>query len=629
MKNYLRRMREESSLLRTYLWKYRKLAFSGLAALLVVDALEVVPPLLLKEAVDVSLSDAPKTYLLWVALTYLGVGAIQACGRYAWRMWLIRASMLAGRDMRSLYAHHLFSLSMSFFDRKRIGDLMSHATSDVEAVRMMLGAGLLTLADAIFYLIMVPIAMFSLSPPLALLSFLPLPIIPWVVFKLEKKIHDRYEEVQETFGELSSQVQESLNGVRVTKAFAREPVQIARMRAMGIHYSNKNLARAWVQVPFGPILDFVMSLGMVLLLFVGGRILIGMSGNPGAPFTLAGFEISPITLGTFVAFQRYTQKMVWPMAAFGMAISSYQRAVSSSGRLKDIFAEKSDVENPDAPAVAAAQAMRGEIEFRKLTFAFPQKPNEPVLRDISLKIGAGERVAFVGAIGAGKSALLSLLTRLYPVNRGMLFIDGRDINDWDLAELRRQIGYVSQDVFLFSDSVVENLAYGAESNQELIARAKNKVPFVVEEAAKLSAVHDDLVGLVDAYETRLGERGVNLSGGQKQRVSIARALVKKPAILVLDDALSSVDVHTEEKILAGLRARPGRNTEVIAAHRISTVKDADRIVVLDGGCVRQLGTHAELIQERRGAYRRFYDQQQLREELDALSEKEVEADSRV
>jgi ATP-binding cassette, subfamily B, multidrug efflux pump len=622
--SWAKRFWEESSITREYLYKYRKLVCIGLCALLLVDILEILPPIFLKQAVDTVMAGGPVRQLRNIALFYVGVGFIQGFGRYGWRMYLIRSGVLAGRDLRSKYSHHIFGLSMSFFDRRRIGDLMSLATSDVESVQQFLGSGILTFVDSLIYFATVPVAMYFLSPKLMLLAFVPLPIIPFLVMRNEREIHVRYEKVQEQFSKLSAMVQESLNGIRVTKAFAKEDVQSRRIRDAGEDFVNKSLYLARVQTAFGPTLDFTMSMGLVLLLYVGGG-------------SLVNDPTHAVTLGTFVAFQRYIQKMVWPMAALGMSLSMYQRSVTSSDRLKEVFGQKTDVPDADqkalpqaSPNTVAATSVsggvprsQGRVEFRNLSFSFPGH-SHCVLSGINLTVEAGERIAFIGTIGAGKSALLSLLPRLYPVERGMLFVDGIDVNDWPLGELRKNVGYVSQDVFLFSESVMENVAYGLHEWASGKSVAGPPV-LSVEEATQLASVHQDVLGLTGSYKTRLGERGVNLSGGQKQRLTIARALAKKPPILVLDDALSSVDVHTEEKILRGLADRPGRNTEIIAAHRISTVQDSDRIVVLDGGFVRQVGKHAELMEDRRGAYRRFYEQQQLqaklKDELESYAEK--------
>jgi ATP-binding cassette subfamily B multidrug efflux pump len=529
-------------------------------------------------------------------VAYAGVAVVQSFGRYGWRMYLIRASMYAGRDVRRSFSQHLFGLGASFFDRRPIGELMSLATTDVEAVRMMIGAGLLTLADALFYFVTVPIAMYLLSPKLTLLAFLPLPIIPWLVMRNEREIHTRYEKVQESFSSLSAMTQESLNGVRVLKAFAKSEAQGERFKREGENYVSRSLRLARVQTAFGPTLDFTMSLGLVCLLWIGGREIISSGG-------------AAVTLGTFVAFQRYIQKMVWPMAALGMALGSYQRSVTSSNRLKEVLHVETDIPEAKRPELPAK--IEGRVEIRGLTFAFPGTPRE-VLKGIDLTIEPGERIAFVGSIGSGKSALLSLLPRLYPVKPGMLLIDGVDVNDWPLEDLRKYVGYVSQDLFLFSETVSENIAYG-------LAQAAGEQS-IIETSTRLACVHDDILGLAESYRTRVGERGVNLSGGQKQRLTIARAIIKQAPILVLDDALSSVDVQTEEKILRGLRARPGRNTELIAAHRISTIRDADRIVVLEDGKITQQGSHSELISNRGGLYWRFYEQQRLKEDLEVYVE---------
>jgi ATP-binding cassette subfamily B protein len=601
-----KRFLKDSAYIRHYVWKYRGYVAVGLFALVMTDILEIAPPWLLKIAVDIATGDRPLSLLKWAVIGYVATSILQALGRYGWRMYLVRASMFSGRDIRKSFSEHLFGLSQSFFDRRPIGDLMSLATSDVEAVRMMLGVGLLTLADSIFYFMTVPVAMYLLSPKLTLIAFLPLPIIPWLVMRNERAIHQRYGDVQEQFSQISAMTQESLNGIRVLKAFAQEGPQTHRFKKECDKFLNLNLRLARVQSSFGPTLDFTMSLGMVLLLYIGGHELIYHGDAAGA-----------LTLGTFVAFQRYIQKMVWPMAALGMALSTYQRSVTSSNRLEEVFESKTDVAQAKDAQVPVGffptgWKTEGRIELKNLSFQFPGA-EKTVLQNLNLTIEPGQRVAFVGTIGSGKSALLSLLPRLYPVSEGMLFIDGIDVNRWDLKELRKQVGYVSQDVFLFSESVLENLAYSLNG---LSADATQKI----EEQTRLACVHGDILGLVDGYQTRVGERGVNLSGGQKQRLTIARAIVKQPSILVLDDALSSVDVQTEEKILQGLRSRPGRNTELISAHRISTIQDSDLIVVLERGKIIQQGNHDQLFQDRNGLYRLFVDQQHLKDELESYVE---------
>jgi ATP-binding cassette subfamily B multidrug efflux pump len=637
-------LKAETRLILFYLNRYRKWVLGGLFALAVVDGLEVLPPLILKEVIDtVGASSSPgaelresigrglpflsgdaNRKLVALALFYLLVSAIQAIGRYSWRVLLIRGSLWSGRDLRKTFAEHLFSLSASFYDRWKVGDLLSHATTDVEAIRMALGAGILVMADALFYLIAIPLAMAFLSPELMWIALAPLSLIPLIVWRNEREIHRRFENVQKGQGEIAAFVQERLFGLRVIKGFGKESLQGSLLKKIGEDQRRRSLYLARVQTTFAPSLDFVMSIGGVLLLIYGGARV-----NEGA-----------ISLGVFVAFSRYIQKMVWPMSALGMAIGHYQRAIASAGRILKVQAEKTDVPEPLQPkvfalpgAIPAPDPFRsgvgdnagkprptgltpwktaGRVEFRNLTFAFPQGPI--VLREISLSIEPGERVAFVGRVGAGKSALLGILPRLYPVAQGSLFIDGFDVNDWDLKTLRSQVGYVGQDAFLFSETIFENIAVGLGRHAVVAQDPTQHSPITV--ATERAALHHEILGLEEKYETVLGERGLNLSGGQRQRLTIARALVREPSILVLDDALSAVDAATEEKILKSLRERPGRNTELIAAHRISSVQDADRIVVLDQGRVVQEGSHSDLLRQRSGQYFRFYETQARTEDLE-------------
>lgn len=578
-----------TSLLRTYLYRYRKLVFFGLGTLVLVDLLEILPPLLLKGAVDSIVANEPYGDLIQFALMYFGVLLLQGVCRWGWRVFLIRSSMLAGRDLRSDFAAKLFGLPASFFDKNRVGDLMSLANSDVESVRQFLGPGLLTFADALFYLATVPIAMYLLSPKLTLIALIPIPFIPFLVWKMEGAIHDRYKASQDQFSELSAMAQENLNGIRIVKAFAREETQYSRFRKQGEEYIRLNLRLARVQSSFGPLMDFFASFGIVGLLWFGGKYV----------------GLGTVSLGTFVAFQRYIQKMIWPMVALGFAASSYQRALASSARLKKIFNENSNIiETTVAAALGPHAKMSGKIEIRNLSY-------EKILKGVSLTIEPGMRAAFVGRIGSGKSSLLSLLPRIYPAPNRTIFIDGKPVEDWSLEVLRSQIGFVSQEVFLFSESVYENIGFG------LVGIGSKEKEEKVKEAARLASVDHEIMGLPRGYGTLLGERGVNLSGGQKQRVSLARALATAPPILILDDALSAVDVKTEEVILRNLRSRGSKNTELIAAHRVSTVKEADRIFVLEKGELVDQGTHSELIKRSSGIYAQFYEVQRLREELES------------
>lgn len=592
---------EESSFLREYLWKYRKLVFFGLLCLTLVNLLDIFPPLLLKKVVDNLIEKPSMEEITQVAILYFGISVFQALGRYGWRAFLVRGSMFTGRDLRGRYAEYLYFLSSSFYDRRRVGDLMSLATNDTEAIRMGVGGGLIIFADAVCFIITIPIAMFILSPKLTMLAFIPLPIIPFIVLRQEREIHSRFKKVQAAFSDLSAMAQESLMGVRVVKAFAREEVIYDRFRKSGEKYIRRSLYLARVQSVFGPDLHFVMSTGIVILLYFGG----------------AGVIEGAVTLGTFVAFQKYIQKIIWPMEAIGFSIAFYQKAVASSHRLKKVLDEEigtPEPTNPISPHVHNGK-IEGRIEIKNLSFQFPRS-DRPILKNLSLHIEPGERVAFVGAIGSGKTALLSLIPRIYSVPAGHIFIDGIDINFLSLEDLRQHIGFVSQDPFLFSESVFENVAFGLPQQMD-----PNQKRERVESATKISLVHEDILHLTQSYDTRLGERGVNLSGGQKQRLTMARALAKEPSILILDDSLSAVDMQTESKILKSLKNRPGKNTELISAHRISTIQDADRIFVLDQGQISQVGKHRELIKIKSGIYFKYYEQQRLKEELDEYERK--------
>jgi ATP-binding cassette subfamily B protein len=571
----------------------------GLGTLVLVDLLEILPPLILKSAVDSVVAGSAYRTILGFAAAYFGVLFVQGFCRWGWRIFLIRSSLLAGRDLRGDFAEHLFGLPASFYDKNRVGELMSLANSDVESVRQYLGPGLLTFADSLFYLATVPIAMWLLSPQLTVLAFIPVLAIPWLVWRLEGAIHARYKASQNRFSDISAMAQENLNGIRVVKAFAREEVQAERFRGLGEDYVRLNLRLARVQSAFGPLMDLFASLGIVLLLAYGGR-KVGVADG--------------VTLGTFVAFQRYIQKMVWPMMALGLSTSFYQRALASAERLGKIFKQETDVPAPASPRIPKGRA-EGRIEFRDLTFAFPGE-SRPVLRGVSLTVEPGMRAAFVGRIGSGKSALFGLIPRIYPAPSGTVLFDGTPVEEWPLEWLRAQVGFVSQEVFLFSEDVFENVGFGLRASEEEIARRIEREG-AVSAAAALASVEQDIRGLARGYDTLLGERGVNLSGGQKQRLSLARAIAPEPSVLILDDALSAVDVKTEESILRGLRARRGRNTELISAHRISTVREADRIFVLEQGELVEEGTHSQLIRRKSGIYARFHEEQRLKEDLES------------
>jgi ATP-binding cassette subfamily B multidrug efflux pump len=576
----------DSSFIREYIVKYKRWVITGLFFLLVVDIAELFPPILLMKVIDYCMSAKDTSGLATLTLYYLLATIATSIGRYGWRVFLIRAGISSGQDIRGRFGTHLLQQSTSFFDKNRIGELMSLSTSDVEAVRMCIGSGLLTICDALIYMAIVPFAMFKLSTNLALITLMTAPLIPPLVMKIERLIHERYRKVQEKFSDIAAHASETIYGIRIIKGLAKEDVRLKEFAIEGEKYKNSYIELTKVNSIFGPSLEYILSLGMIGLIWVGSK----------------GVWDESVTIGTFVAFQRFIQKMLWPLMSVGMSVNFYQKAAASTRRLQEVLKIEPDVQEKIRKTPFGLRRATGKIEVRNLTFTFPGA-STPALKNLSFTVEAGKRLAVLGTVGSGKTALLSVLPRLYPVPDGTVFLDDIDINDWPLDLLRDQFGFVSQENFLFSQTVKDNV--GFELPQES-----------VEEASELAQVHLEILGLPKKYSTMVGERGVLLSGGQRQRLSISRAIARKPPVLILDDALSAVDVQTEEKLLGALRSRPGRNTEIISAHRLSTIRDADLILVLDKGALRQSGTHEDLMADRRNFYRNYLESQKSKEALE-------------
>jgi ATP-binding cassette subfamily B protein len=427
----------------------------------------------------------------------------------------------------------------------------------------------------------------SVSWRLTLLAFLSMPLVATATNYFSKRIHDRFEKVQEYFGTVSNRAQESLAGVRVIRAYTQEPAQIESFKQVNREFVNRNLQLIRLSGIFHPILQFFIGLGFIAVLWFGGRLVV--SGQ--------------ISIGQFVQFTLLLGYLVWPMIALGWVINIFQRGMASMGRMHHIMSIEPAI--CDTDEILDVSTIEGEIEFRDLTFTYGEA-REPALKDINLHIAPGETVAFVGAVGSGKSTLMNLITRLLDAEPGQVLIDGRPIREIPLGVLRSSIGYVPQETFLFSETVAENIAFGIE----------NTTTEEIERAATEAGIAEDILEFAEGFETLVGERGITLSGGQKQRTAIARALIRRPKILILDDALSSVDTYTEERILGYLRQIMVGRTSLIVSHRVSTVKDADLIVVLEDGRIAERGTHDSLV-ARGGIYAELYEKQLLEEELAA------------
>jgi ATP-binding cassette subfamily B multidrug efflux pump len=529
--------------------------------------------------------------------------AIKGVLSFSARWTLIGVSRDIEFDIRNDLLKRLLILEPEFYVRNRTGELMSRATNDLNAVRMVLGPGIMYSATTIVTMIFAIVVMVALSPSLTLWVLIPAPVVAFAVWFFGKTIHDLYEKIQAALATLTARVQENLAGVRVVRAYAQEEAEIRGFDAPNREYVSRNirLIRTWSM--FMPSLTSLVGTCFLIVLWQGGHQL--LHGR--------------ISLGALIAFNGYLTQLVWPMIALGWVTNIFQRGAASMGRLNYILSAQPNIDDRNAK-VSEGTVPRGEIEFRHLTFKYPTslsgggsngsaKSNgsgpHAVLHDVNLKIPAGSTLAIVGPTGSGKTTLAALIARLWEAPDDSVLIDGRAIREWPLKTLRQSIGYVPQDTYLFGETVGGNIAFGLPEYEE--AR--------VHQAAGIASLDGDVVGFGKGYETMVGERGITLSGGQKQRAAIARAVVRDPRILILDDSLSAVDTQTEERILNGLRGIMEGRTTVLISHRTSTVRDADQIVVLVAGAIAERGTHDELL-ARGGYYADLYQKQLLEEELE-------------
>lgn len=585
-------MRQRLQVLDDFFLQYRYRYVIGVIILIVVDALQLVVPRLLGNMTDAFREGAlTKQGLLHYIFIIIGVALLVAVGRYFWRIYILGTARLLDYNLRNKFFAHLETLSADFFNRHKTGELMAHATNDIHAVRHAFGSGVTLMVDAVFLSIAtVSIMLTTIDTRLVLLGLLPLPFLTLVVIGFSKVIHSRFLKVQEAFAGLTDFVQENLSGIRVVKSFVQEETELARFRQSNekLVSSNMHLVRIWGL--FGPLVQYLAGLSFVIVLGYGGKLVI----------------LGDVSLGDFVAFTGYLGMATWPMMAIGWVVNTIQRGMASMDRLNLIFQVKPKI--TDHEDTVDIPGIEGQIEFRNLTFKYPDAAS-PALCGITLTIPKGMTLGILGRTGSGKSTLTDLLLRVYDPSPGELWIDGIDITKLPLATLRRDIGYVPQDSFLFSTSIGGNIAFaGDEFSRE-----------EVEQAAELAGVRDDIQEFPDGFDTLIGERGVTLSGGQKQRVAIARALIKDPRILILDDCFSAVDTGTEEKILRSLRGiRRGRTT-ILISHRISTLKEADEIIVLDEGRIIEMGNHESLVAAG-GLYAEIHEGQLLEAELNSDKE---------
>ncbi|UCG94751.1 MAG: ABC transporter ATP-binding protein [Candidatus Aerophobus sp.] len=582
-------MRKSSNLtrLKAYLLRHKRNLILAVFFSVGTNLLALLIPYVLRYTIDGLKTPMNKETLLLYALLIVSISIMAGFFRFLMTRRLIGVAFQIEYELRNDLFSHLQKLSLSYFHKTKTGDIMARATNDLKAVRMLVGPGIRNLLNTIIMGSAAIILMLIIDYKLTLYSLIPLPVLTIAVTVFSSRIFYRFQKVQEQFSSISVGVQENLTGIRVVKAYVQEGNEKRKFKQLNQDYMDKNISLVKIWGLFFPFIMLIAGIGMVIVLWLGGRLVMG----------------GKISLGQFVQFNGYLMMLTWPMMALGWAINLVQRGSASMGRLIEILDQAPEIK--DSEYLEDIRTLEGEIEFKNVSFAYDKKV---ILKNIDLKIPKGITIGIIGPTGSGKSTLVNLIPRLLEVREGSLTIDGMEIKSIPLKILRKNIGYVPQETFLFSESLKENIIYGLEDFDEAKLRR----------AVSISALSDEIESFSQRYETPVGERGVTLSGGQKQRTALSRAIIREPKILILDDAFSSVDVHTEEKILKQLRKFRKRRTCILVSHRTSTIEDADWTVVLKDGRIVEQGTHEELV-ARSGIYTDIWLQQQLREELEKIA----------
>jgi ATP-binding cassette, subfamily B, multidrug efflux pump len=579
-----------------YLKRYRRAFFWGGISVVLSNAIWILLPQVLRAAIDALNQGVTRQKILYYAGLIVAVAVAKGIFLFLTRWILIGISRDIEFDLRNDLFRQLEKQPAAYYAEHRTGDIMARMTNDLNAVRMLLGPAIMYSANTVLFSIGAVFFLLRISPFLTLVALVPLPLASILVQTMGRKIHERFERIQAMFSEISAQAQENFSGARLVRAFAQEEPQIRSFEAANRENVRRGLRLVQLMGMLWPTLEFILGLSLAITLLVGGHEVLS----------------NRITVGQFVAFNTYMMMLTWPVIALGWVVNLVQRGTASVIRIDELIKEKPVIDDAAAdPAIALETQFKGKIEFQHLSFAYTDTEGKPVevLHDINLEIPAGTSLALVGPTGSGKSTLVALIARLYDAEPGMVLVDDRPVRDYPLAALRANIGFVPQETFLFSESIRENIAFGAPD-----ASTEN-----VLKAAEAAHIRREFEEFPRGFETAVGERGLTLSGGQKQRTAIARAVVRDPAILILDDALASVDTYTEETILRQLREIMRDRTTIFISHRISTVRHADRIAVLVNGRIAEMGTHEELLSLGH-FYASLYEKQLLEEELEVAGD---------
>lgn len=569
--------------------KYKVRFIIGIVSLLLVDVLQLIFPIILGRITDaIQAKEITKQALGTYSFIIIAIAAGIAFFRFFWRYLVFGVARKIEANLRERFYSHLQKLSVNYYHNHKTGDLMAHATNDINNIRMLLGQGIALSVDSLLIPVVAVIMMFrTVGPKLTLACFSPMILLAVILAVSTKSMHLRIQKVQEAFSLLSDKAMENFSGIRVVKAFAQEAAEVANFDKANQNNRETNLRYMNIMRLLFPLVMSIASLSFAVSLLYGGVLVIQKE----------------ITLGDFVSFNSYLALLIWPIAALGWIVNIFERGIVSLDRINVIMDEKPDIE--DLQDTIPISVINGKITFKNLTFTYPGS-DRPVLKNIDVTVESGKTLAIVGRTGSGKTTLINLIPRLFNAPENSLFIDDMEISKIPLSILRKAIGYVPQDTFLFSSTIMENIDFFHNKKEDDIISA-----------AKTASVYDNIMDFPDQFDTMIGERGITLSGGQKQRISIARAIITEPSILILDDCLSAVDTHTEEEILKSLKQIMHERTSIIVSHRISTIRDADEIVVLDDGTIAERGTHEALL-EKQGIYYDMYQKQLLSEEIEGV-----------